>query len=142
VLISVVSRWSTLDGVRGGPVLGPRGAETGTLRDHATTLRRGQALSPSEHVRDDSMALKRCFATPVMDKILFSHCHFSFPHHRLPGLASGLEVPSLRHSLALPLYSLAFRPSQPSVYRHWTSFLDGAAQLSEKLLRARTYQGL
>lgn len=68
-LTSVVSLLSTLDGVRGCPVLGPRGAETGTLRDHATTLRRGQALSPSKHVRDDSIPLERCFAPSASDKM-------------------------------------------------------------------------
>jgi hypothetical protein len=69
MLTAVASLWSTLDGVRGCPVLGPRGAETGTLRHHATTLRRGQALSPSKYVCDDRILLERCSATSAGDKM-------------------------------------------------------------------------
>lgn len=88
--------------------MGSRGAETGTLRDHATTPRRGQALSPSEDVHSDSMTLERCFATSAIDKMPL-HSQPVFPS--TPPITWSCfkpRVPSLRHSPDLTIVFTCF----------------------------------
>ena len=51
--------------VEGCPVLGPRGTQMGTLREHETTLQQGQTLSPIKHVHYGSILLERRFALSV-----------------------------------------------------------------------------
>jgi hypothetical protein len=116
--------------------LGPKGAETGTLRDHATTLRRGQALRPQGTFATMATPLERCSATFALDIIPFLPLSVFIPRPRLPGLASSLGAPSLRHSPSPPP-PFTFLPSPcysgPSISRR------GTPSLMTKLNSARNF---
>jgi hypothetical protein len=83
---SVVSFSSPLDRVRGCPVLGPRDAETGTLRDYVHTLRRGHGLRPQRMFATKAFLLERCSATFSLDKVppFPSACFYSTPQVTWP----------------------------------------------------------
>ena len=105
---SVVSFSSPLDRVRGCPVLGPRDAETGTLRDYVHTLRRGQGLRPQRMFATKASLLERCSATFSLDKVPPFLPPVSITHPRLPGLASSLRVLPPRQAPSLPFASYRF----------------------------------
>jgi hypothetical protein len=106
---SVVSFSSPLDRVRGCPVLGPRDAETGTLRDHVHTLRRGQGLRPQRMFATKAFLLESCSATFSLDKVppFPSACFYSTPPDYL-ALLPASDVPPLRQAPSLPFASYWF----------------------------------